>query len=82
MQITSTPCISICRIDPGTGLCIGCARTVDEIGDWVEMTEPDRLALMARLPARFDAAPALAAARSAWDEALAARQRSGRRRRF
>jgi predicted Fe-S protein YdhL (DUF1289 family) len=29
-----SPCISICRIDPATGWCLGCKRTLDEIADW------------------------------------------------
>lgn len=81
MQTTSTPCVSICRIDPASSLCIGCGRSAAEIGRWVEMAEEDRLALMAVLPARFGQVPALAAARAAFDAALAARVRTGRRRR-
>ena len=29
-----SPCISICRIDPVTGYCYGCARTNDEKKLW------------------------------------------------
>jgi len=29
-----SPCISICRMDPRTGLCEGCQRTIDEIAAW------------------------------------------------
>ena len=32
-KITS-PCISICRTDPVTGYCYGCARTNDEKKQW------------------------------------------------
>jgi len=81
MQTTSTPCVAICRIDHGSGFCIGCGRSAAEIGAWVDMEEKDRLALMAELPARFDQTPGLAAARRAFDEAIATRTRSGRRRR-
>ena len=31
-----SPCISICRIDPVTGYCYGCARTNDEKKLWKE----------------------------------------------
>jgi len=82
MQTTSTPCVAICRIDGASGLCVGCGRSVREIGDWIEMTEDARLALMARLPERFAQNPALAQARDAHDQMLAARVRSGRRRRI
>ena len=29
-----SPCISICRTDPITGYCYGCARTNDEKRNW------------------------------------------------
>ena len=29
-----SPCISICRTDPVTGFCYGCARTNDEKREW------------------------------------------------
>jgi predicted Fe-S protein YdhL (DUF1289 family) len=31
-----SPCISICRTDPITGYCYGCARTNDEKRKWKE----------------------------------------------
>ena len=29
-----SPCISICKIDPVTGYCYGCARTTEEKKSW------------------------------------------------
>ena len=29
-----SPCIDICTIDRDSGECIGCGRTLDEIGNW------------------------------------------------
>lgn len=29
-----SPCINVCRMDEGSGLCIGCWRTLDEIIQW------------------------------------------------
>jgi predicted Fe-S protein YdhL (DUF1289 family) len=29
-----SPCISICKTDPSTGYCYGCARTIEEIKIW------------------------------------------------
>lgn len=29
-----SPCIGICVMEPSSGLCQGCQRTVDEIVDW------------------------------------------------
>jgi len=30
----ASPCISVCRIEGATGLCVGCLRTLDEIAAW------------------------------------------------
>ena len=48
-----TPCISVCMIDPKTGLCFGCGRTLPEIARWHRMDVAERRAVMARLPARM-----------------------------
>ena len=29
-----SPCIDVCKIDPESGLCIGCKRTIKEISSW------------------------------------------------
>jgi predicted Fe-S protein YdhL (DUF1289 family) len=48
----ATPCIGICRLDP-QGYCIGCRRTIDEIGRWRDMSDDERLRMMREvLPAR------------------------------
>lgn len=39
-------------MDPKTGRCIGCARTLDEIVRWAEMTDAERARIMAELPQR------------------------------
>ena len=36
-----SPCISICRTDPVTGYCYGCARTNDEKRNWKDGNTPD-----------------------------------------
>ncbi len=30
----ASPCVSVCRMDAGSGLCEGCLRTLDEITQW------------------------------------------------
>jgi len=47
-----SPCISVCVIDAGTGLCAGCGRSLDEIAGWRAMTEAERGRIMHELPAR------------------------------
>jgi predicted Fe-S protein YdhL (DUF1289 family) len=39
-------------MNPKTGLCIGCARTLDEIARWAEMSDAERERVMAELPFR------------------------------
>ena len=34
-----SPCISICKTDPVTGYCYGCARTNEEKKQWKEFVE-------------------------------------------
>jgi uncharacterized protein len=48
-----TPCIAVCMIDPRTGLCLGCGRTLPEIARWPRMQGAERRALMTQLPARM-----------------------------
>ncbi|HEY5081789.1 MAG TPA: DUF1289 domain-containing protein [Bauldia sp.] len=49
----TSPCIRHCTLDPETGICVGCGRTLAEIGKWASVTEEERLAIMAVLPDRL-----------------------------
>jgi predicted Fe-S protein YdhL (DUF1289 family) len=48
-----TPCIAVCMIDPRSGLCFGCGRTLPEIARWHRIDNAERLAIMELLPARM-----------------------------
>ncbi|HAE94736.1 MULTISPECIES: DUF1289 domain-containing protein [Hyphomonas] len=52
-QAIKSPCIKVCAVDASTGLCLGCARTLKEIGGWVKMGEEGREQVLADLPARI-----------------------------
>lgn len=52
-----SPCVKVCVVNPETGLCLGCRRSVDEIAHWSRMTAPERRAVLAALPQR-NAGPA------------------------
>jgi hypothetical protein len=39
-------------MDAATGYCEGCLRTIDEIACWSGYTDEDKLAVLAKLPAR------------------------------
>ena len=47
-----SPCISVCVLDPASGFCRGCFRTIQEIAGWTMMTKAERLAVLERLPDR------------------------------
>lgn len=50
-----SPCISVCRIDPADGLCVGCQRTIDEIADWGAMTPAQRVEVWRLIAERREA---------------------------
>ncbi len=52
-----SPCIKLCTVHPVERICVGCYRTIDEIGGWSRLTPEARRAIMAELPSR---APRLA----------------------
>ena len=54
----SSPCNRICTLDPGTDICMGCFRTLDEISQWTRFTDAERQAIreaLAERKRRFDA---------------------------
>jgi predicted Fe-S protein YdhL (DUF1289 family) len=42
----ASPCISVCRIDPASALCVGCLRSLDEIACWGALDEAGRRAIL------------------------------------
>lgn len=48
----ATPCVKVCIVDGASGLCLGCFRTLPEIGGWSGLTDEQRATVMAELPAR------------------------------
>ncbi len=57
MSEIASPCINVCRIDPRSGLCEGCFRTLDEIAAWGTASEGVKGALLGQI-ARRRAGPA------------------------
>jgi predicted Fe-S protein YdhL (DUF1289 family) len=53
VQSIETPCVNICAIDEGTGWCVGCGRTIDEIAKWSSGSSTWRHDVMAALPERM-----------------------------
>ena len=52
MEAVKSPCIKVCQMDAQRGLCLGCARTLDEIARWGSMSDAEREAVMLLLEAR------------------------------
>ncbi|HWW49988.1 MAG TPA: DUF1289 domain-containing protein [Xanthobacteraceae bacterium] len=48
-----SPCRDICDIDALSQLCSGCGRTLAEIASWSSLSDDERAAIMAQLPARM-----------------------------
>ena len=48
----ATPCIKVCVVDGASSLCLGCFRTLSEIGGWSALNDVERATVMADLPAR------------------------------
>ena len=47
--MSASPCIAVCRLDPGTGPCVGCGRSIAEIAGWSDLDEAVRAPILARL---------------------------------
>ncbi|MBD3765486.1 MAG: DUF1289 domain-containing protein, partial [Rhodobacterales bacterium] len=61
-----SPCTGVCRMDQDSGLCLGCARTSEEIALWRDAPPAFRDAVWDALPARF-ARLGITCTRLPWD---------------
>jgi predicted Fe-S protein YdhL (DUF1289 family) len=52
-----SPCIGVCQVDGQTQTCVGCHRTLAEIGQWMYMSDDERRTIMARLEASRETPP-------------------------
>ncbi|MBL9097567.1 MAG: DUF1289 domain-containing protein [Alphaproteobacteria bacterium] len=52
MSLIESPCVKVCAIDAATGWCLGCGRSMAEIGGWTSLTPERRRSVMAELDAR------------------------------
>jgi predicted Fe-S protein YdhL (DUF1289 family) len=76
-----TPCIGVCELDEASGLCLGCARTGEEVAAWQDAAPGYKLGIWDELPPRR-AEMALTAYRLPWspDDIAAMIERTLRRR--
>ena len=47
-----SPCVKLCSIHPDERICVGCFRSLEEIGAWSSLSSEVRLDIMAKLPGR------------------------------
>lgn len=45
MAEVKNPCINICRTD-SNGICLGCKRSLNEIGDWSSYTNDQKMLVL------------------------------------
>lgn len=48
----ASPCIDVCQMDEASGLCLGCFRTLAEIGAWGTAGDDERLMILAAVARR------------------------------
>lgn len=58
-----SPCVDVCRMDPRTGWCEGCSRTIEEIAQWASLDDAAKREVWARLARRREQLSASAGAR-------------------
>ena len=50
-----SPCIGVCIIDPASGFCLGCARTIAEIAAWSRMDDGEKRRVWRAIELRAEA---------------------------
>lgn len=53
-QYPPSPCIQVCTIHAASGLCLGCWRSLEEIGTWSGLSAAQQRAIIADLPQRAE----------------------------
>ena len=51
-EAVASPCIDVCRMNPSTGLCDGCFRTIDEIANWSSFDNAQKTDVLKQAQAR------------------------------
>jgi len=51
--VIQSPCNRVCTLDPASGICLGCGRSLSEITRWTQMSDAEREGLMAALDRRL-----------------------------
>lgn len=49
-----SPCVGVCTLDETTGFCLGCNRSADEIKNWWDKTNAEKIAVLKQLEVRVE----------------------------
>lgn len=41
-----SPCKNVCELDPNTGFCLGCSRSIDEITNWSQKNDKEKIEII------------------------------------
>lgn len=52
-EAVPSPCVQICTLDPAGALCLGCGRTLAEIGEWAAASPQRQCEIVAAAAARL-----------------------------
>ena len=52
-QRVPNPCVNLCSLN-GDNICIGCYRTIDEVGAWGRLNDEERLRVVEYCEMRFE----------------------------
>jgi predicted Fe-S protein YdhL (DUF1289 family) len=61
-----SPCIKVCVLDASGEVCIGCLRTLDEIGHWAQLSNAQRSRIVEKLPGRRERSGPTPSAPPSW----------------
>jgi len=50
--MVKSPCKNVCELDPSTGLCLGCKRTIDEISNWNFKDAKEKITIIKKIQNR------------------------------
>jgi predicted Fe-S protein YdhL (DUF1289 family) len=56
-SVIESPCNRVCTLDPASGRCLGCGRSLDEIVRWTQMSDAERARVVADLGSRAPRSP-------------------------
>jgi len=50
--IVASPCVGVCQLDPHSGLCLRCLRSLDEISAWSRISPDEQRQVLATVAER------------------------------